>query len=187
MKNLCFIVCFSLSFLACSPSDSSENLPATEERVEIDYPMAHSLQQPVPSNYYDAQPFGENNHLGSDWNAPTGGNTDLGEPFFATGNGIVTKAENIGGGWGNVIIIKHQLSNGDENESLYGHANEILVNEGDIVSKGQTIGTIGNNNGMYYAHLHFEIRKKPSNDVGGGYSTDISNHYNPTTFIKNNP
>ena len=29
-------------------------------------------------NWYNAQDFGENNHLGEDWNANSGGNTDCG-------------------------------------------------------------------------------------------------------------
>ena len=29
---------------------------------------------------------------------------------------------------------------------------------GDVVKRGQQIGTMGNNRGMYAAHLHFEIR-----------------------------
>ncbi len=30
--------------------------------------------------WYNAQDFGENGHLGEDWNKTTGGNTDCGEP-----------------------------------------------------------------------------------------------------------
>ena len=35
----------------------------------------------------------------------------------------------------------------------------ILVREGQQIVRGQHIGTIGSNRGMYTAHLHFEIRK----------------------------
>jgi murein DD-endopeptidase MepM/ murein hydrolase activator NlpD len=32
------------------------------------------------------------------------------------------------------------------------------VKVGDMVNRGQQIGTLGSNRGMYAAHLHFEIR-----------------------------
>lgn len=32
------------------------------------------------------------------------------------------------------------------------------MKKGDLVKRGQKIGTMGNNRGMYAAHLHFEIR-----------------------------
>lgn len=140
--------------------------------------------EPVPSHYYDAQPFGVNNHLGEDWNGPHGGNTDLGEPFFAIGDGVVVTSKNYGGGWGNVIIVRHTLPNGIEIESLYGHAHERFVKEGDTVKAGQTIGTIGNNNGMYYAHLHFEIRTAVGLGPRGGYGWSRDGYMNPRKFFK---
>ena len=39
--------------------------------------------------WYNAQDFGENNHLGEDWNKSTGGDTDCGEPVFATADGVI--------------------------------------------------------------------------------------------------
>ena len=48
--------------------------------------------------YYDAQPFGRDNHLGEDWNAVTGGNSDLGQPVTAIAHGYVAEAFDAGGG-----------------------------------------------------------------------------------------
>ena len=33
-------------------------------------------------SWYNAQDFGENRHLGEDWNKTTGGNSDCGEPVL---------------------------------------------------------------------------------------------------------
>ena len=44
---------------------------------------------------------------------------------------------------------------------------EIFVDEGEFVHKGIQIGTIGNNNDMYLAHLHFEIRDNLDLPIGG--------------------
>ncbi|MGC4015411.1 MAG: M23 family metallopeptidase [Luteolibacter sp.] len=102
-------------------------------------------------------------HFGEDWNGRNGGDTDLGDPVYACGDGVVTWAYNVHQGWGNVVIIRHayrEPSNGQVKycDSLYGHLNEIMVKVGQQVKRGTQIGTIGSNFGMYPAHLHFEIR-----------------------------
>jgi len=68
---------------------------------QFDYPVG----KPDAKGYYNAQKFGVNLHLGEDWNAVTGGNSDLGDPIFSIANGFVDFAEDVGGGWGNVIRI----------------------------------------------------------------------------------
>lgn len=145
----------------------------------FDYPVG----PPNAKGYYNAQKFGKNHHLGDDWNAVTGGNSDLGDPIFAIGNGYVKFAEDIGGGWGNVIRILHQLPNGKQYESLYAHCNEILVQSGTWVKRGDKIGTIGTANGQYYAHLHLEIREDVNLPIGGGYSQVTEGYLDPTLFI----
>lgn len=145
----------------------------------FDFPVG----KPDAVGYYNAQKFGENNHLGDDWNATTGGNSDLGDPIYNIANGYVSFAENIGGGWGNVIRIIHYLPDGTQIESLYAHCDQILVTKGDYVPKGFLIGTIGNNNGQYLAHLHFEIRSTPGLAIGGGYDINTEGYLDPTKFI----
>ncbi len=151
--------------------------------------IANSFDLPVgkPSGegYYNAQPFGENNHLGDDWNATTGGNSDLGDPIYAIANGMVVFAADIGGGWGKVIRMVHRLPNEKEVESVYAHCEEIKVKVGDQVQKGCEIGTIGTANGQYLAHLHFEIRNSIAMPIGGGYGLDHTGYLNPTEFIQN--
>ncbi len=139
--------------------------------------------------YYNAQKFRENDHLGEDWNGKGGGNTDLGDPIYAASHGYVFFAGNLGGGWGNVVRVIHYLPNHPEYEfieTVYAHCDEILVNHGELVKRGQKIGTIGNNEGMYNAHLHFELRTRVGRALGGGYSEDASGFLDPTKFIKSN-
>ncbi len=54
------------------------------------------------------------------------------------------------------------------------------------MAKGTQIATIGNNKGMYYAHLHLEIREEIGMSIGGGYSSDTTGYVDPTEFIKQN-
>lgn len=165
----------------------------TEKKKKFQYDslyISHSFDFPVgkpdAKGYYNAQKFQENFHLGDDWNAVTGQNTDLGDPIFSIANGYVVLAKDYGGGWGNVIRVIHKMTSGTMVESLYAHCDTILVNKNQWVKKGQKIGTIGTANGQYFAHLHLEIRDDLSLPIGFGYSNITNGYLNPTEFIKNN-
>ncbi len=142
---------------------------------------------PNAKDYYNAQGFKKNNHLGDDWNGKGGGNSDLGDPVHAIANGFVNEASHQGASWGNVIRIVHGWKENNEwhfVESLYAHLDTMLVRKNQWVKKGQKIGTIGNADGAYYAHLHLEIRSEAEMNLGGGYSYDTTGYLNPTEFIK---
>ncbi|KUM04555.1 peptidoglycan DD-metalloendopeptidase family protein [Chromobacterium subtsugae] len=55
--------------------------------------------------------------------------------------------------YGNLLIIKHS----DDTLTAYAHNQQLLVNEGDQVSAGQTIATMGDT-GANRVKLHFELR-----------------------------
>jgi murein DD-endopeptidase MepM/ murein hydrolase activator NlpD len=174
------LLLFISSFLNSSGDDAGVVFREEYIADHFDYPVG----KPDAEGYYNAQGFGENNHLGDDWNASTGGNSDLGHPFYATANGYVSFAQDIKGGWGNVIRILHQLPDGTQVESLYAHADTLLVKKGDWVKCGQQVGTIGTAHGLYWAHLHFEIRTDTKMGIGGGYSSVTSGYVDPTAFIR---
>lgn len=148
----------------------------------FDFPVG----PPDAEGYYNAQPFGTNNHLGDDWNADTGGDTDLGDPVYACATGVVKIAHYYGGGWGNVIRMVHQLPSGHLIESVYAHVDTMLVKKNDQIKKGEQIATIGNADGQYAAHLHFEMRYDIKVPMGGGYSSNPKGYMDPTAFIKAN-
>ncbi|MGA7215335.1 MAG: M23 family metallopeptidase, partial [Terrimicrobiaceae bacterium] len=128
--------------------------------------LADGFDQPVgkpdADGYYTSRGFRPRYHMGEDWNGLQGGNSDLGKPVYATANGIVVLARDMHMGWGNLIIVRHifledqQMKTAD---SVYAHLDKILVHDGQQIVRGQQVGTIGTNRGMYPAHLHFEIRK----------------------------
>lgn len=154
--------------------------------AHFNYPVG----KPDAKGYYNAQGFGKNTHLGDDWNGNGGGNTDLGDTIYAIANGYVTEANDVRGGWGNVVRIAHFLPKGHAMgpavESLYAHLDTIFIAPDTWVTIGQPIGTIGTAHGQYYAHLHLEIRETPGLPLGGGYATDTTGYINPTWFIKGN-
>lgn len=172
-------------------STMRETVEEVESRIHEMIAPADGFDFPVgppdARGYYNAQGFQKNSHLGEDWNGLGGGNTDKGDPVYATADGKVVSAEDAGPGWGNVLRIQHNVGTLEEPriiESLYAHLDRMDVREGNSVKRGQQIGTIGDAHGAYWAHLHFEMRWKPDMPLGGGYSTDTTGFLVPTKYIK---
>jgi murein DD-endopeptidase MepM/ murein hydrolase activator NlpD len=88
-------------------------------------------------------------HLGIDYAAPKG------TPVSSIGDGTVLKAE-YSGGFGNLIIIKH--NNGYE--TYYGHLSKYAkgVKKGATVKQGQVIGYVGMTGLATGPHLDFRIK-----------------------------
>lgn len=59
-----------------------------------------------------------------------------------------------GTGYGNYCVIDH----GNGYSTLYGHARDIYVYQGQYVNAGQSIGEVGSTGTSTGAHLHFEVR-----------------------------
>ncbi len=151
----------------------------------FDFPVG----KPNAERYYLASKFGNRNHLGEDWNGVGGGNTDLGDPVYAVSNGVVTFTEDVCCGWGNVIRVIHKLENNQQYqylESVYAHLDRIDVRPGQLIKRGDLIGTIGNAHGAYKAHLHLELRDFINMSLGPGYSDDHFGYLDPSQFIHAN-
>jgi murein DD-endopeptidase MepM/ murein hydrolase activator NlpD len=80
----------------------------------------------------------------------------VGTPVLASADGQIISAKSSGynGGYGSMIIIKH---NG-KLQTLYAHLSTVDVVVGQYVSKGQVIGAVGNTGRSTGPHLHFEVR-----------------------------
>lgn len=134
-------------------------------------------------------------HTGEDWNGVGGGNTDLGQPVYSIGKGVVVQADNYYSPWGNIVLIDHKfLENGNFRTvlSLYAHLDTIYISKGDTVNRRDSIGTIGTGGSSYPAHLHFEIRKDSLADYPADYwpssaGKDINwvfeNYEDPSKFL----
>ena len=83
----------------------------------------------------------------------------FGKPIVAADAGTVVFAR-FGmpgsgyGGYGNVVVINH----GNGYMTFYAHCNSLNVSEGQTVSRGQTIATVGSTGQSTGPHLHYEIR-----------------------------
>ena len=143
--------------------------------------------KPDARGYYKARGFSAHGHLGEDWDGVGGGNTDLGDPIYVIGDGVVVFARDCHQGWGNVIIVRHAYREGlgvRNVDSLYGHLDKILVRPGQAVRRGQQIGTMGTAHGLYDSHLHLEVRKNIAIGMSRDkFAQDLSNYYEPSQFI----
>ena len=74
-------------------------------------------------------------------------------PVQASNAGRVVRAESIIY-TGNTIVIEH----GGGLKTYYYHMNALNVKEGDMVERGQIIGTVGSTGYSTGAHLHFEVK-----------------------------
>lgn len=151
----------------------------------FDYPVG----KPNASGYHKERGYTPNGHLGEDWNGNGGGDSDLNAPIYSIARGVVIISENVHAGWGHCIIVRHAYRDKDGQikmvDSLYAHLNERKAKVGDIVDRGQLIGTMGSNFGQYLVHLHFEIRKNLQIGMNRGkFARDNSNYYSPTPFIE---
>ncbi len=88
-------------------------------------------------------------HEGMDFTAKTG------TPIFATGDGVVARADNTVSGFGNHILIRH----GFGYETLYGHLSKYKSRAGQRVKRGDIIGFVGSTGRSEGPHLHYEVHK----------------------------
>lgn len=88
-----------------------------------------------------------NFHNGIDIPAPK--NTSV----IASDDGIVIFA-GYKNGYGNVVEIEHF----DNKKTLYAHNNSIVVNEGQVVKRGQVIAKVGSTGDSTGNHVHFEVK-----------------------------
>lgn len=77
---------------------------------------------------------------------------DVGDKVVASDDGIVEYVDNVRG-FGTVIILKHK--NGYN--TSYAHLSKVNVKLGDIVSKGEYIGDIGDTGMIDRSELYFKI------------------------------
>lgn len=151
----------------------------------FDFPVG----KPDGKGYYKARGYTPNGHLGEDWNGVGGGDSDMGDPIYSIAHGVVVFSDDVRLGWGNCIIIRHAYRADDGEiryvDSQYGHLLARHVKLYDRVKRGQQIGTMGSNRGMYPAHLHFEMRKELQLGMArSSWPRDNRCYYSPTQFIQ---
>lgn len=138
--------------------DTTKIQPHKVELKDLPISMVIDLVDSLKSYHYPSKgrvtskygPRRRRVHQGTDIDLETG------DPVYATFDGRVRICTYVSGGYGNLIVLRHD--NGLE--TYYGHLSEISVKPNDWVSAGQVIGKGGNTGRSTGSHLHYEIRYK---------------------------
>lgn len=150
-----------------------------------------------PGRWFDATGYDHLYELGYH----TGADLNLNFPFFdanahssvvAIGDGKVIYAQRFPNprAWGNIIVIDHDIVDGKPLLSRYAHVENIMVAVGDSVSAGTPIADVGNGDGLFPYHLHFDISqtdklcKSPGDWPGSNQASVLANYTNPQEWLQ---
>ena len=150
-----------------SLAEKKEELLATIPAIQ---PIQNSDLRRMASGYgWRSDPFTKARkfHYGMDFSA------NAGTPVYASGNGVVTRADANSSGYGKHIRIDH----GFNYASLYAHLSKYNVEKGQKVKRGDVIGYVGSTGRSVAPHLHYEIFKdgeriNPRNFYYGSLSSE---------------
>lgn len=121
------------------------------EQVKLTIPSRKPVSDfTLTSSYgFRSDPFKRRraNHKGLDMAGP------IGTPIYATADGIVGRAQWLGG-YGNYVEINH----GNGIQTRYGHMSRLNVDANARVKSGDLIGFMGSTGRSTGSHLHYEVR-----------------------------
>ncbi|MBP9793192.1 MAG: peptidoglycan DD-metalloendopeptidase family protein [Flavobacterium sp.] len=134
-------------------------------------PVKNEQLKHMASGYgYRSDPFtkARKMHKGMDFTSPTG------TPVYATGDGVVRRADAGASGFGNHIVISH----GFGYETLYAHLSRYNCRPGKHVKRGDVIGFVGSTGRSQAPHLHYEVHK------GGSVVNPINFYYGNISAVE---
>ena len=130
-------------------------------------PSGKNLAWPVPGFTRLTSLFNEKRGLRLHKGIDIAGPGIHGQSVVSADNGIIMLTFNgcthnygktgscgCGGGYGNYVFIDH----GNGKCTVYAHLSSVLVHQGQVVKRGETIGTVGSTGHSTGFHLHFECR-----------------------------
>jgi len=118
------------------------------QTIPLGYPKSGELK----SEYgYRANPF---SRRGSEFHKGIDIKGEIGEPVYATADGIVEFADWYNG-YGKCVKIHHKSGY----TTIFGHLSAYNVEPGQYIKAGDIIGYIGNTGRSTGPHIHYEIRK----------------------------
>ncbi len=154
-----------------------------------------------PRGWLDASPFGKLYFIGTPSEAyHTGADLNFGRPYedkgmacYACASGVVIFAARMGI-WGNLLVIRHDplyKPGGRVLYSRYAHVQNMRVNVGERVRRGQRVCEISDAFGRFVPHLHFDLSSttlfetRPGNWPKLNYDLLIKNYVDPLEWIRN--
>lgn len=107
-----------------------------------------------------------------------------GSPVYCSADGYVTVAEKSNKGMGNVVVITHDGGY----QTKYAHLSTITVRQGQKISSGRQIGTVGMTGTAYAPHLHYEVLMNgvPMNPIGYIFASLSPEEYTNMLYVATN-
>ena len=111
---------------------------------------------PKKGTYHLSSPFGTRTdpvygglarHAGQDFAS------NVGNPVYVTGDGVVEKVDFKYNGYGNEVVVNH----GFGYKTRYAHLNTVDVGVGQSLRRGDKIGEVGKSGKATGPHLHYEV------------------------------
>jgi len=192
------------------PPSPVRNRPDVVDGVNVadgyDSPIGTSEQrrrrEVWPPTWRDANPFGKLYFIGTPSEAyHTGADLNFGKPYadkgmkvYACANGVVIFAARLSI-WGDLIVIRHDPlyePDGAVIYSRYAHVQNIRVEVGQRVARGQRICEISDAYGRFVPHLHFDLspttilETRPNDWPKTDYARLIKNYIDPLQWIQRN-
>ncbi len=190
-----------------APDPEAERRPTVIRGFNVadgyDSPVGTSEQRRAerlwPKGWLDVTPFGKLYFIGTPSEAyHTGADLNFGRPYedkgmacYACASGVVTFAARMGA-WGNLVVIRHDPlyePSGQVIYSRYAHVQNMRVDVGDRVARGQRICEISDAFGRYVPHLHFDLsattllETRPGNWPKLNYNLLVKNYIDPRDWI----
>lgn len=173
----------------------------------FDSPVATAAERATdqmwPGKWFDATGFARRYRVGTSAEAyHTGADLNLNDPYwdadaqspvYAAASGTVTFAGRLTG-WGLVIVIRHDplITNGQVVYTRSAHVLEPRVKVGDRVVRGQQIAKVGNAEGLFPYHLHYDVSPtsilstQPWHWPKLNRDNLLANYIDPLDFTRNN-
>ena len=197
---------FTTLLMSCGDDQLTDHFDPTDVELETKE-HAVTSQEAAWSFSFPTTGYQGDSYQGRDFLSPS---NHLGEdsahdhltPVHAVANGVVKQVRRGNSqGYGSVVVIEHRLPSQEVVQSIYGHlcnhtTHRITVDVGEVVTKGQLIGYIGEHtcdscsddeNGHGGEHLHLGIKQGSYDGLYCGYESQqcpSSDFLDPSSFIQ---
>lgn len=116
-------------------------------KASLEISLIRPVSGTITSRFGVSSNIRRSSHTGLDIAAPTG------TPVKAAASGTVTFS-GWKGSYGNMLVISH----GNGVQTYYGHCSKLYAKNGQTVSQGDVVASVGSTGNSTGPHLHLEIR-----------------------------
>jgi murein DD-endopeptidase MepM/ murein hydrolase activator NlpD len=151
----------------------------------------------LPGAWISATMYGERYSATGAWAVHTGLDLNLNQPHwdsdahspvYAAGDGQIVFVGDLPV-WGMVIVIEHDDREGGVLFTRYAHVEQVMIRNMSAILRGEPIARVGNADGRFAYHLHFDIarcnlRMHPGDWPGDDLARVQRDYLDPIKFMR---